>query len=116
MKAVNQSAVRVRGVIVTVVGGGGGPDFLSRYFAPWVGIDEDPVTGSAHTVLAPFWAAQAGFPAAGGPGQRPMWARQVSARTGDLWLRIVDGGAGKPKRVRITGKACCVLRGEMNVA
>ena len=51
-----ESSGGVRGVIVTVrADPQHGYDFYSRYFAPWVGIPEDPVTGSAHTVLAPYW-------------------------------------------------------------
>lgn len=47
----------IKGIIITLNGNsaGEGYDFYSRYFAPWVGIPEDPVTGSAHTVLAPYW-------------------------------------------------------------
>eukprot|EP00037_Helgoeca_nana_P002136 m.32005 g.32005 ORF g.32005 m.32005 type:complete len:276 (-) comp12386_c0_seq3:573-1400(-) len=68
---------RVRGIIVTTSGAGkrGEYDFISRYFAPWNGIAEDPVTGSAHTVLGPHWASVL--------GRAELRARQCSARGGD---------------------------------
>lgn len=49
-------SIRVRGVSVTTRSTDWGRDFLSRYFAPWVGIMEDPVNGSSHTALGPYWA------------------------------------------------------------
>uniref|UniRef100_A0A8C4QPD1 Phenazine biosynthesis like protein domain containing n=1 Tax=Eptatretus burgeri TaxID=7764 RepID=A0A8C4QPD1_EPTBU len=55
------TGARVRGVIVTLRGDGRPYNFYSRYFAPWVGINEDPVTGSAHTVLAPYWSSRLGM-------------------------------------------------------
>ncbi|XP_077488870.1 phenazine biosynthesis-like domain-containing protein isoform X3 [Amblyomma americanum] len=55
-----QNDGRVLGVAVTVDGGGSEYDFFSRYFAPWEGVSEDPVCGSAHTVLGPYWAAVLG--------------------------------------------------------
>ena len=51
---------QVRGIIITINGKGTEYDFISRYFAPWVGIPEDPVTGSAHTVLTPYWSSELG--------------------------------------------------------
>ncbi|XP_059081394.1 phenazine biosynthesis-like domain-containing protein [Tigriopus californicus] len=87
---------RVRGVIVTVKS----PekyDFLSRYFAPWVGIPEDPVTGSAHTVLAPYWAGEL--------GKKDFFARQCSKRGGEVTLRVEDDF------LRISGNATIVLKG-----
>ena len=56
--------------------------FLSRYFAPWIGVGEDAVTGSAHTALGPYWASQLNM-----FGQ-PMQARQCSARGGDLQITV----------------------------
>src|SRR5215470_13665145 len=67
-----------RGVIVTSRGRGG-PDFVSRFFAPAAGIDEDPVTGSAHCCLAPFWGDRL--------GKREMTGYQVSARGGTVHVR-----------------------------
>lgn len=66
------------GIIVSAPGRDA--DFVSRYFVPQAGIDEDPVTGSAHCVLAPYWAARL--------GKTEFFARQVSKRGGELWLRL----------------------------
>ncbi|XP_033746353.1 phenazine biosynthesis-like domain-containing protein [Pecten maximus] len=100
-----ESSGRIRGVIVTVKGDNGKADkqqntydFLSRYFAPWNGIREDPVTGSAHTVLAGYWS--------GVLEKKTMHARQCSARGGDVTVHIRDDG-----RVDLTGEAAVVLRG-----
>lgn len=76
-------------------------DFLSRFFAPWMGILEDPVTGSAHTVLAPYWAERL--------GRRVLRARQCSARGGELRV-AVDAAKG---RVEVAGQAVIVLKGEL---
>lgn len=76
-------------------------DFVSRFFAPAGGIDEDPVTGSAHCTLVPYWAEQL--------GKNRFEARQVSARGGELHCE--DRGA----RVRIAGRAIEYLRGEISV-
>jgi PhzF family phenazine biosynthesis protein len=89
----------VRGVIVTAVATTPEWDFVSRFFAPAAGIDEDPVTGSAHCALAPFWGARL--------GKASMVARQVSARGGTVRLQL-DG-----TRVRLSGQAVTVLRGEL---
>lgn len=88
-----------RGIIVTAAGDGG-VDFVSRFFAPAYGIPEDPVTGSAHCLLAPFWSARL--------GKRALFARQVSRRGGDLRLELVGDG-----RVRIGGQAVTVVRSEL---
>ena len=96
------SALRVletRGVIVTARSDRSDVDFVSRFFAPRVGIDEDPVTGSAHCALAPFWAERL--------GKTSFQAHQVSARGGVLKVRL-DG-----ERVLIAGQAVTVLRGEL---
>lgn len=74
-------------------------DFVSRYFAPWIGIDEDPATGSAHCYLATFWSKQL--------GKNEFTARQLSARGGVLRVRL-DG-----ERVHLGGQAVTVLRGEL---
>ncbi len=76
-------------------------DFVSRFFAPDAGIAEDPVTGSAHCTLVPYWAARL--------GKREFHARQVSARGGELWCTL-DGD-----RVRIAGRAALYLRGRITV-
>lgn len=87
-----------RGVIVTAEGSGA-YDFVSRYFAPWMGVDEDPVTGSAHTVLAPYWAGEL--------GKRRMNAYQASERGGELFVELTD------ERVLITGEAITVIEGQL---
>jgi len=92
-------ALGARGVIVTSRASSAGIDFVSRFFAPGAGVDEDPVTGSAHCALAPFWARRL--------GKQKFSARQVSARGGDLRVRL-DGD-----RVRLGGQAVTVLRGEL---
>lgn len=93
-------AVPARGVIVTAAGGEPGVDFVSRFFAPAVGVDEDPVTGSAHCVLGPYWAAAL--------GRDELAARQISRRGGELRVRVRPGG-----RVGIAGQAVTVLRGRL---
>ena len=88
------------GVIVTAPAAGpGGYDFVSRYFAPAAGIDEDPVTGSAHCVLGPFWAGRL--------GRDELTGFQASARGGLVQVRT-DGD-----RVRLGGRAVTVLRGQL---
>ncbi len=81
--------------------GGAGVDFVSRFFAPQSGIPEDPVTGSAHTTLAPFWAAEL--------GRHRLSARQLSARGGTLICEV------RGERVHIAGTAALYLRGEVVV-
>jgi len=88
-----------RGVIVTAPGEN--CDIVSRFFAPRVGIAEDPVTGSAHCVLVPYWAQRL--------GRRQLHARQVSARGGELFCE--DRGA----RVSIAGQAALYLEGDIRV-
>jgi PhzF family phenazine biosynthesis protein len=92
---------RVKGLILTTTGDDG-LHFVSRYFAPWVGIDEDPVTGSAHTVSAPYWAEQLGI----SEGSE-MRARQCSPRGGDLMLTIRAG------RLSVVGDTALVLAGRL---
>jgi PhzF family phenazine biosynthesis protein len=87
-----------RAVIVTAPGNS--VDFVSRFFGPRVGVDEDPVTGSAHTVLIPFWAEKL--------GKTEMKALQLSRRGGTLFCRLRDD------RVDIGGKAVTFLKGEIS--
>lgn len=89
------------GVIVTAAGGLDGADFISRFFAPMDGIDEDSVTGSAHGMLTPYWAAQL--------GRSPLRACQVSARRG--WLTCVVVG----DRVTLDGRAVTYLEGTLRL-
>ncbi len=85
-----------RGVIVTAPGDGG-HDFVSRFFGPAVGIPEDPVTGSAHCLLAPFWGAML--------GKTQMVGYQASTRGGTV-ITEIEGD-----RVRLRGKAVTVVQG-----
>jgi predicted PhzF superfamily epimerase YddE/YHI9 len=89
------------GVILTGPSSTPDADVASRYFAPAYGIDEDPVTGSAHCVIATHWAQKL--------GRQTFIARQVSPREGVLHVRL-DGD-----RVHLTGHAVTVLRGELVV-
>jgi len=98
----NHAALRalpVRGVMVTSRATTDGIDFVSRFFAPGSGIDEDPVTGSAHCCLTPYWSERL--------GKTEMTARQLSTRGGTLRVRL-DGD-----RVKLGGQAITVLRGEL---
>ena len=89
-----------RGIIVTSRSSGD-YDFISRFFAPGVGIDEDPVTGSAHCCLAPFWASRL--------GKNEFVAYQASPRGGVVRVRL-DGD-----RVKLRGRAVTVFRGDLVV-
>lgn len=93
--------IPVRGIIVTARASGRDYDFVSRFFAPGSGIDEDPVTGSSHCTLTPFWAERL--------GRNELTAYQASPRGGFLRLRL-DG-----ERVRLGGRAVTILRGDLVV-
>ena len=95
------AALEYVGVIATAPGSGD-IDFVSRFFAPRVGVPEDPVTGSAHSTLIPYWADKL--------GKTELRARQVSPRGGDLWCRLREGG-----RVDISGYAVTYAAGELRV-
>ncbi len=92
-------AATAAGVIVTSRGDDSSYHFISRYFAPGHGIDEDPVTGSAHCTLGPYWAEQLGI--------SNLAAFQASARGGELWVRLSGD------RVHIGGTAVTVVRGSL---
>ena len=87
------------GFIVTAEGSD--CDFVSRYFAPGYGIPEDPVTGSAHCTLVPYWSARL--------GKTELHARQISARGGELWGRDQD------QRISIAGHCASFLQGGVHV-
>ena len=89
----------VRSVIVTARSADPQFDIVSRYFAPGVGVNEDPVTGSAHCTLAPYWAAKL--------GKQELLAYQASARGGALRVKLAG------ERVLLYGQAVTVLRGEL---
>ena len=90
----------VRGIIVTSRGDGD-YDFVSRFFAPGAGVDEDPVTGSAHCCLAPFWASRL--------GKSELLAFQASARGGIVRVRLAGD------RVKLGGHAVTVFRADLAV-
>jgi PhzF family phenazine biosynthesis protein len=93
--------IQTRGVIVTAAAAEPRFDFVSRFFAPASGIDEDPVTGSAHCCLAPYWAAKL--------GRTALRAKQVSERGGVLDVTVAGG------RVLIAGSAVTAWSGELRV-
>lgn len=89
----------VRGVIISARAKTDGYDFVSRFFAPAAGVDEDPVTGSAHCTLAPFWAERL--------GKKELVGYQASSRGGVVRVRV-DG-----ERVHLGGQAVTVLAAEL---
>ncbi len=86
---------------VIVTAPGNTSDFVSRFFAPEAGINEDPVTGSSHCNLIPFWAERL--------GKTEMFARQVSSRGGEIYCELAGD------RVKIGGNAVLYLKGEIYV-
>jgi len=91
--------VPARGIIVTAPGRQ--VDFVSRFFAPQVGVPEDPVTGSAHTTLTPYWSARL--------GKLELTAMQLSKREGRLRCRLAGN------RVEIAGRAVPYLAGTITI-
>ena len=91
----------ITGIIVTAQGK---PpyDFVSRFFAPWLGINEDPVTGAAHTVLGPYWSRIL--------QKKEMLAFQASERGGELTVRLRSN-----ERVDLIGNAVIILKGELHL-
>lgn len=77
-------------------------DFVSRFFAPTKGINEDPVTGSAHTVLAPYWGQRL--------NKNNLCARQISARGGEIGCELIEG------RVKLAGEACLFMEGTIRIS
>ncbi|KML23286.1 isomerase [Leclercia adecarboxylata] len=92
--------IPTRGVVVTAAASA--CDFRSRWFGPQVGVDEDPVTGSAHTFLAPFWAARL--------GQDSLNAVQGGARKGKIICSVLE-----KERVKLTGEGRIIIRGEFDL-
>ena len=90
-----------RGVICTAPGDGFQCDFVSRFFAPAINVDEDPVTGSAHTLLTPLWAQKL--------DKTHLSARQISARGGELGCEL------RGERVILRGTAVTYLRGQISL-
>jgi predicted PhzF superfamily epimerase YddE/YHI9 len=91
----------VKGVGVTAKGTGD-YDIVTRYFNPWAGVNEDPVTGSVHTLLTTFWSAIL--------GKKELRAYQASERGGEMLIRLLDNG-----RLEMLGKAVIVSAGELYI-
>ena len=89
-----------RGVVVTSRGSGK-YDYVARYFAPLMGVNEDPVTGSAQTVLAPYWGDIL--------AKRKLWGYQASERGGSFYVELIDN------RVKLTGQAVTILGGKLKI-
>ncbi|MEJ2618852.1 MAG: PhzF family phenazine biosynthesis isomerase [Candidatus Thiodiazotropha sp.] len=95
------SKIACRGVIATAPGDENGVDFISRFFAPALGIPEDPVTGSAHCTLAPYWSNTL--------GKQTLRAYQVSKRGGEIDIRLSG------ERVMLIGQTQTILEGKLHV-
>lgn len=89
-------------------------DFYSRFFGPWIGINEDHVTGSSHAVLGPYWLKRLSLSKFGAE-TRGMRACQCSARRGLIGVRLVKGAHGKDEVV-LSGRAIVVIKGEISFA
>ena len=76
-------------------------DFVSRYFAPGYGVPEDPVTGSAHCALAPYWGSRL--------KKSRLYARQLSERAGEIWCEVVG------ERAILKGKAWLTMTGSLTI-
>jgi PhzF family phenazine biosynthesis protein len=98
-QSMKESADGAYGIIVTAPGDS--VDFVSRFFAPALGIEEDPVTGSAHCTLTPYWSQRL--------GKSSLEAKQLSQRQGTLFLENLGD------RVTIAGKAVLYLKGQIHV-
>lgn len=99
--ALYRSHNSINGVLVTAASGTDGYDFHSRYFWPWSGTNEDPVTGGTHTFLAKYWASRL--------GKTKMKSFQSSKRTGFMEVELIDG------KLRIKGQAVIVLEGQLTI-
>lgn len=86
---------------VIITSRGNEVDFVSRFFAPAAGIDEDPVTGSAHSQLIPYWAEKT--------GKKKLHAKQLSARGGELWCELLG------ERVTMAGHCVFYMKGEIEL-
>ena len=93
------ASLDTRGVMITAAKGASGIDFVSRFFSPQCGINEDPVTGSAHCCLAPYWAERL--------GKTSLVGYQASSRGGTVICEVAGD------RVRLTGTAVTVMKGEL---
>jgi PhzF family phenazine biosynthesis protein len=89
------------GQMVILTAKGSKADFVSRFFSPTEGMNEDPVTGSAHSQLIPFWAEKL--------GKKTLYARQLSKREGELWCEF------RGERVTIAGQCVFFMKGEIDL-
>lgn len=96
------SLLKKMGEKVIITSRGNEVDFVSRFFAPAVGIEEDPVTGSAHSQLIPFWAEKS--------GKKKFHAKQLSRRGGELWCEYLGD------RVLMGGKCVFYMKGEIELS
>lgn len=99
--ALERSHDSINGVLVTAWSGSDGYDFHSRYFWPWSGTNEDPVTGGTHTFLAKYWASRL--------GKTRMKSFQASKRTGHMEVELVGG------KLRIQAQAIIVFEGQLTI-
>ena len=99
--ALYRSHNSINGVLVTAASGTDGYDFHSRYFWPWSGTNEDPVTGGTHTFLAKYWSSRL--------GKTRMKSFQSSKRTGFMEVELVNG------KLQIQGQAVIVLEGRLTI-
>ncbi|MEJ1937477.1 PhzF family phenazine biosynthesis protein, partial [Nostoc sp. NIES-2111] len=90
-----------KAVIATAPGAEPGVDFVSRFFAPALGVDEDPVTGSAHSTLIPYWAQRL--------GKTKLFGKQISPRGGELFCEL------RGDRVGIGGRAVLYSKNELYI-
>jgi PhzF family phenazine biosynthesis protein len=95
------SLIKKLGQKVILTAPGSKADFVSRFFAPTVGVNEDPVTGSGHSQLIPYWAEKL--------GKKSMHARQLSARGGELWCEYLGD------RVTMAGQCVFFMKGEIDL-
>jgi PhzF family phenazine biosynthesis protein len=93
--------LKTLGQKVILTAKGGKADFVSRFFAPTIGIDEDPVTGAAHSQLIPYWSEKL--------GKKSMYAKQLSKRGGELWVEYLGD------RVTIAGQCVFFMKGEIDL-
>ena len=92
-------STNVKGIGITSKGTGK-YDFISRFFTPWAGVNEDSVTGSVHTILANYWNSKL--------NKTEMLAYQSSDRGGEISIKLLENN-----RVKLSGKAIIVLKGEL---
>jgi predicted PhzF superfamily epimerase YddE/YHI9 len=97
--ALYKSHNSINGVLVTAASGIDGFDFHSRYFWPWSGTNEDPVTGGTHSFLTKYWSQRL--------GKTKMKSFQSSKRTGSMEVELIDG------KLLIQGKAVIILEGQI---